>query len=169
MTDNMKKSAVISDCGNYRYELTRSWGDKTPYVLFIGLNPSIADAKIDDPTMRRCIDFAKQWGFESLKMANLFAYRATDPSAMKSSAMPVGELNDYKIASLARDATLIVACWGNDGLFLGRDKQVFDMLNPYKAKIDCFGLTKIGQPKHPLYLPKNTPLKNLHMSLAGTI
>ena len=137
--------------------------------LLIRFNPSIADDKIDDPTMRRCIDFASQWGFESLKMANLFAYRATDPREMKAATKPIGRLNDDRLIMLTHDATLIVACWGNDGSYLDRDKEVIDILNYHKHKTDCFGLNKSGQPKHPLYLAKNTKLKNLSMSQAGII
>ena len=78
------RHAVFSPCRTYRYALSRVWAADKPYALFIGLNPSTADETLDDPTIRRCIDFAKRWGYGGLVMANLFAYRATEPSEMKA-------------------------------------------------------------------------------------
>ena len=83
------RHAVFSPCRTYRYALSRVWAADKPYALFIGLNPSTADETLDDPTIRRCIDFAKRWGYGGLVMANLFAYRATDPAVMKRAAEPV--------------------------------------------------------------------------------
>lgn len=155
----MKRSAVISACQQYRYELSRQWGDNDNYVLFVGLNPSTADGEIEDSTMRRCIDFAKSWGFDGLKMANLFAYRETEPKVMKLASQPIGNENDGTLMKLANNATLIVFCWGNHGSHMGRDKIVSDMLACHAGKIKCFGKNKSGQPSHPLYLPKSTELE----------
>ena len=88
------RHAVFSPCRTYRYALSRVWAADKPYALFIGLNPSTADETLDDPTIRRCIDFAKRWGYGGLVMANLFAYRATNPSEMKAATDPVGVAND---------------------------------------------------------------------------
>ena len=105
----MKKDAVFSDCRNYRYALWRIWDDAKPYAMFIGLNPSTADETEDDPTIRRCMNFAKDWGYGGLCMTNLFAYRATIPANMMSAADPVGAENNAWLANLAENAGVIVA------------------------------------------------------------
>ena len=90
----IKKSAVFSTCRKYRYSLTRSWNLTENYVLFIGLNPSIADETIDDPTLTRCINFAKDWGYSGLIMVNLFAYMSTYPIELKKTKLPIGKENN---------------------------------------------------------------------------
>src|SRR5690242_6108456 len=110
----MKRETIFSDCRAYRYTLWREWDifDKN-YVMFVGLNPSTADERVDDPTIRRCIDFAKRWGYGALCMTNLFAYRATDPRVMKAFPYPVGPENDKWLVRCAREAGVVVAAWGN--------------------------------------------------------
>lgn len=142
-------SAEFSPCGLYRYTLTRQWGHGE-FVMFVGLNPSTADAMIDDPTIRRCIGFAKTWGFAGLLMGNIFAWRATDPRKMLSAADPVGPGNDTFLRLMASQAALIVAAWGAHGGHLGRDVAVRAML----PRLHFLRLTKDGHPGHPLYLPK---------------
>lgn len=146
----MNKGATFSPCGKYRYELCRSWEPEKGYALIIGLNPSTANSQTDDPTIRRCVEFAKSWGYGELIMANLFAYRATDPKVMKSAVDPVGPDNDDFLNALAEDAKVIVAAWGNHGTHRGRNLEVVGMLE----NLHCLKLTKSGQPMHPLYLPK---------------
>src|SRR5207249_5914720 len=106
----MHRQTILSPCRQYRYVLWREW-DKTnaSYVLFVGLNPSTADETEDDPTIRRCMNYAKRWGYGALCMVNLFAYRATDPDAMKAHPQPVGTENDYWIRKMAREAGVVVA------------------------------------------------------------
>src|SRR5262249_14212908 len=100
--EEVRRAAVISDCGRYRYSLTRRWGDAAePRALFVMLNPSTADAEQDDPTIRRCIGFAKAWGMGSLEVVNLYALRATDPAALLSAPDPIGPKNDTMITSAA--------------------------------------------------------------------
>lgn len=118
--------------------------------MFIGLNPSTADEKNDDPTIRRCIGFAQNWGFDALCMTNLFAFRATNPGDMLSQADPIGEDNNKTLCDLAKDASLIVAAWGTNGSYLGRDAYVKGMI----PGLHCLQLTKEGHPGHPLYLPR---------------
>jgi hypothetical protein len=145
----MVGSAVFSACGRYRYVLRRSWDAALPSVLIIGLNPSTADATADDPTIRRCIRFARDWGYGSLLVANLFAFRCTEPRRLRAVADPVGPRNNWWLARLGRQADLIVAAWGVGGALLERDVKVLRRL----GNIRCLGLTKAGHPRHPLYLP----------------
>lgn len=117
--------------------------------MFIGLNPSTADEINDDPTIRRCVAFAKAWGYAGLCMANLFAYRATNPRDMKVAADPVGPDNDAHLCRLGQRAGVIVAAWGVNGMHKGRAAQVRKLL----PALHCLALTKDGHPGHPLYLP----------------
>lgn len=141
------KTAVISDCGRYRYELWRRWAEG-PHVLFIMLNPSTADAENDDATIRKCIAYAKRWGFGALCVGNLFAFRATDPMEMKAASDPIGPENDATLAKLAGSAGVIVAAWGVHGAHMGRAMAVAKTLPTIKA----LHITKDGSPGHPLYL-----------------
>ena len=150
----MKKCATISDCGRYRYTLSRIWDKSKRLVLFIGLNPSTADAKEDDPTIRRLIRFATDWDFGGMLVGNLFAYRATDPEDLINSEEPVGRFSNYWLEIMAQKVGIKVACWGAYGALLKRDEQVLSMLDSFFI----FGLTKKGMPKHPLYLPADTEL-----------
>lgn len=121
--------------------------------MFIGLNPSTADHTEDDPTIRRCVTFARDWGFDALCMANLFAWRATDPMEMRSAGQAaVGSDNDSHLKRLSTEAGLTVAAWGAMGTFLGRDLEVRRLLS---TQMHALRLTKDGHPGHPLYLPKN--------------
>lgn len=148
------KSATFSDDRRYRYTLSRIWKPGKPYTNFVGLNPSTADANFDDPTIRRCIRFAGDWGCGGMVMTNLFAFRATDPFEMKAAREPVGGAdNDEWIARIARDAGIVVAAWGVHGTHLGRAQEVLQMVD---AAWHVLGLTKKGFPKHPLYLPSIT-------------
>ena len=113
-----------------------------------GTNPSTADATVDDPTVRRMVGYAQGWGYGGLKVANLFAFRATRPSLMMSAADPVGPDNDMHIARLATTADLVLGAWGNDGSFMGRDGAARRVV----PRMKCLKLTKQGQPAHPLYL-----------------
>lgn len=156
-----RSSAYISLDGMYRYNLTRNWGD-TPYdpcMTFIGLNPSTADAEKDDPTIRRCIGFAKREGFTRLVMLNLFAFRATDPKALITADDPVGPDNNSELMAWMT-SPVIVACWGANPTN-GRAVAMKAMVRNCGAKLYCFGKTKDGHPKHPLYLPADAPLSLL--------
>lgn len=141
-------AALISPCGQYRYWLTRRWSEG-PCVVFVGLNPSTADASVDDPTIRRCIAFAKAWGCGSLAMVNLFAFRATQPADMFAAADPIGPDNDTWIRTASASALGTVEAWGAHGGFLGRDVRVRELLQ----RRHYLRLTKDGHPGHPLYLP----------------
>lgn len=144
----MKADAKLSSCRNYRYALWRTWDDTKPYAMIIGLNPSTADETQGDPTLTRCINFAKSWGYGGVCMANLFAYRATIPNDMKAAKNPIGLENDVWLAQLSEDAGIVVAAWGNDGSHLDRSSVVKATL----PNLHCIKMNKSGEPAHPLYL-----------------
>ena len=150
----VNKNAIFSDCRKYRYALSRTWNGKKKTILFIGLNPSTADEKIDDPTIRRCINYAQNWGYGSLLMVNLFAYRVTLPSELKNVKNPIGNDNDLHILELSKKADLTVAAWGNEGFLLNRDKVVKKLI----PNLMCLKINKSGQPAHPLYQKKDLKL-----------
>lgn len=118
--------------------------------MIIGLNPSTADARREDPTIRRCIRFARDWGGAGLVVVNLFAYRATYPVDLKAAPDPIGPRNDYWIRRIAAQAQIRVAAWGNHGMFMDRAAKVQRIL---RGKLCCLRQTAAGQPAHPLYLP----------------
>lgn len=126
--------------------------------MFIGLNPSTADETKDDPTIRRCIGFARVREASGLVMANLFAYRATDPYIMRQADDPIGPDNDSWLTFLALRATYVIAAWGVHGSFQGRDQEVLKLLAGKRIKVSCLGTTKAGLPRHPLYLRSDTEL-----------
>lgn len=148
--------ATFSPCRLWRYSLWRRWSDCAPdhMVAFIGLNPSTADEVRNDPTVRRCINFAKAWGFGGMVMLNAFAYRATDPRDMKRQEDPVGPWNDVAILEIARSVPRVVCCWGAHGAWHGRHGELVRMLQ--FRELRHMGLTKAGRPRHPLYLANAT-------------
>ena len=148
------KNATFSSCRKYRYSLSRIWDKKKKYVLFIGLNPSTADEEVDDPTIRRCANYAKDWGYGGFMMVNLFAYRTTLPPNLKKVKYTVGSENDKYIVILSKKADITVAAWGNNGNLYSRDKQVLSLL----PNLMCLKVNKSGQPAHPLYLKKDLKL-----------
>ena len=156
-------SARLSDCGQYRYELIREWSisgsapnaAKEGQVVFCLLNPSTADAVEDDPTIRRCVSFAQQWGYSRLVVVNLFAFRATDSGELSKCPNPLGEHNDGYILKNAEEAALFVAGWGTKGVMLNRHNTVLDMLRPNGVVVHSLGENGDDTPKHPLYLRKN--------------
>ncbi len=151
----MTKGAQFSECRRYRYSLWRTWREGDGHVIFIGLNPSTADENIDDPTIRRCIGFANRCGFGGMYMLNLFAFRATDPSVlMRAPINPIGKENDLYLQKHHQPEGLTIACWGNHGRLMNRGDEVIELLG--KEGLSCLGVTKMGYPKHPLYLPKDT-------------
>jgi hypothetical protein len=149
----MLSDAIISECGKYRYSLTRTWDGSLPVACFIGLNPSTADASKDDPTIRKCVGFARRWGCGGIEMVNLFAFRATQPSDMKKAADPVGPLNDLYVCEAAARCRPLVAAWGANGGFKGRDVGLLGLLRSSGREVACLKLTRDGFPWHPLYVP----------------
>jgi hypothetical protein len=160
----MEKGAVIE--GNYRYTLTRKWNPDNwddPYrpherrVTWIMLNPSTADATTDDATIRKCIGFSKCWGFDALSVLNLFAFRATDWRTLMHVTDPVGPDNDRWVSVILRlndePHNRLVIAWGMHGTIRLRHLEMYKLLEPFRHKVWCFGLTSNQQPIHPLMLP----------------
>lgn len=159
ITHPMEKSAVLD--GAYRYRLVRRWGKPTPYpmpyVCWVMLNPSTADAEIDDATIRRCLVFSDAWGYGALEVVNLFALRSTDPRALAQADDPVGPRNDAMIMAAATPAEALVVCaWGTGGGLHARDQAVLRSLRDRFVRLHYLSLTKGGHPGHPLYLPKDS-------------
>jgi hypothetical protein len=149
------RKTLFSNCRKYRYSLWRECDmTNSSYAMFIGLNPSTADEVNDDPTIRRCIRFAKDWGYGALCMTNLFAFRATLPDEMKAAADPIGLYNDEILVDLSRNASVVVAAWGVHGEHRNRDDFVKHLI----PLMCCLGHTKHGHPKHPLYLKADSQL-----------
>jgi hypothetical protein len=164
-------SAFLSDCQKYRYSLTRIWDDSKPRVLFIMLNPSTADAERDDPTIRRCIGFAKDWGYGGLYVVNLFALRATNPKELLTAPFVVGVENEKWIRRMSSLAHLVVCAWGNSSIVSKLQKRLDHTWKPLSwinKPLHYLELSNDGTPKHPLYLPKHltpTPYEVSRISL----
>jgi hypothetical protein len=146
----MRSDAIMDFTGIYRYTLWRAWDEALPRLGFIMLNPSTADATRDDPTIRRCIGFARAWHYGAVEVVNLFAYRATDPARLAQVADPVGPDNDHYILQTAEHCAKLVAAWGCQGKLMGRDAAIRRLLKD--VTLCCLGLTQDGYPRHPLYL-----------------
>lgn len=153
-------SAVLSPCGAYRYRLRRlglATGNRR--VVFVMLNPSTADAVVDDPTIRRCIGFARAFDCERLEVVNLYALRSPNPADLRDSTEagidPVGPDNDRSIREASDGASLIVCAWGAHPMAVARVATVLDVL---PRPLHCLGFTKHRAPRHPLYVPASTPL-----------
>ena len=144
----LESTAVFSSDEVYRYSLARMWNRELPRVCFVMLNPSAADETQNDPTIRRCIRFAESWGKGSIVVVNLFAYRTHDPGILKAAADPVGAENDAHVAEAIQSCNLTILAWGVHGHSSEHSRRMISRLpNAY-----CLGVTKLGAPKHPLYV-----------------
>lgn len=189
MADYIQSGAQISPCGKYRYRLWREWrlGNSTQWdmwteddgspaldgsghqigeplsCVFVMLNPSTADGEQDDPTIRRCVAYAKAWGYDRMEVVNLFAWRATDPKellAVDADDDPVGFENDKAIQKAIFGAGIVVCAWGVTGCHLGQDETALGwiadavevMSDEREIPVTALKLTKEGFPAHPLYL-----------------
>lgn len=161
MSVEITKTAHISECGLYRYRLTRHWneGRLLPFVM---LNPSTADANIDDPTIRRCMGFAKRENAGGIVVVNLYGLRATDPAELHRVKDPFGPNNRAEIHAMGKYAFLcgmpIVCAWGTNGWFKSANRDTIHLLKSTGASLVCLGTTKSGEPKHPLYIKGDQPL-----------
>lgn len=161
-------SAVISPCGKYRYRLERTVGMEGPVYAFFGVNPSTADASVDDATVRKWIGFVKTWGGSRFIVGNVFAYRATDVRELARADDPRGPENAEHLARIASDADVLVPCWGavaKTPLTVHHHfETALSLLRSTGKPVMHFGLTTAGNPKHPLMLGYSTPLAPFYTS-----
>lgn len=164
MTDalfpEIERDAAFSPDGRYRWTLSRNWDiDRfESHCGWIMLNPSTADAAKDDPTIRRCMGYAKRWGFAGIHVMNLFAIRATEPADLRKAKNPIaprGRLDEHDalLLNFIGACPLIIAAWGTHGDYLDRGKQVVDLLAARSIPLHCLRVSQNGHPCHPLYLP----------------
>lgn len=154
----MNGHAVISECQAFRYVLTREWIPGRPTINWVMLNPSTADARKDDATIRRCLWFSQAWGYGRMEVTNLFAYRATDPTVLGVlTDDPVGPNNNDTLLKVAKRASTVVVAWGAYGALRDRGAEVSQLLKDFPLK--CMGVTLGGHPRHPLYLKADTMLE----------
>jgi hypothetical protein len=155
----VETGAVLSPDGKYRYRLWRRWDPKISQARFIMLNPSTADANTDDPTIKKCMKFARSWGCGGIEVVNLFAYRATNPKALKplTCEEAVGPWNDEILFEVLRNKGGInIAAWGQNGKLFGRAAAVGWELDKTATRLYALKLAKDGTPYHPLYLKDET-------------
>jgi len=143
-----RRVAEYSACGRYRWRLRITWDPERPLVRFVGLNPSTATERADDATVRRCKAYARAWGFGGVVMTNLFAWRSRDPRALRRTPDPIGTRNSLRFLRRAGGHS-VVAAWGNGGRHLGRGAA----LRAACPDLLALGLTRLGEPAHPLYQP----------------
>lgn len=151
MIDGIKADAVISECGKFRYRLTRTWDEALRPSCFLMLNPSTADAEQDDATIRSCMRLSRAQGAGGIVVVNLYAYRATDPADLRKAGYPVGPENDEHVRKAAEQGHPVIAAWGANAQPL-RVWHVKQLLKKAGVTVHCFGVTKKGQPGHPLYV-----------------
>ena len=163
--DDVFSRAAYSPCRQYRYTLIRRYGrpqaTRQERIAFIGLNPSTATELVNDPTVRRCIGFARDWGYREFVMLNAFAFRSTDPQGLQRVDDPVGTANNQQLRLWTRKSHLVVCCWGIHAALQGRDEFLRSQLQKWNVTARCFGKTQAGFPKHPLYLRKDSSLVHL--------
>lgn len=156
LVPDASRSAILSPCGRYRYTLERVWHEGLSSVVFIMLNPSTADHEVDDPTIRRCVDFAKRWGYGGIIVVNLFAVRSKDPQALYAADDPVGPDNHTHVKNVLDRAyfqkAAVVCAWGVHGVYMDQDRTMLGWIEAEGLKPMALDLTKAGHPKHPLYL-----------------
>jgi len=149
-------TAVYSDCELYRYSLTRIWHKEGQRLNFVMLNPSKATEVQNDPTIERCERRARALGYGGVSVTNIFAWRETDPRAMRRATDPIGPENDKVIRDQALWADHVIAAWGAHGAHLGRGPIVARLLFDLGCSLLHLGLTQQGHPKHPLYISYKT-------------
>lgn len=155
--DYLHMSAEISDCGQYRYSLSRRLSTGGRVVAFVGLNPSKADEYIDDPTIRKCVGFARRWGMDLLVMVNVCAWRSRHPKEMQQAPDPIGPKNESKLREIAASAEIVVAAWGQNQIPPDAQRAADWILS--LPHVRCLGKNDNGTPKHPLFVPYSTPLQ----------
>ena len=163
----MEAVAAFSPCRTFRYTLHRTWDVRLNKVAFLMFNPSTADERCDDPTIRRCRGFAERWSYGSMVIVNLFAVRGSDPRIVRQVPDPVGPANDYHILNATKDCVCVVCAWGCGGHMKGellkRPRAVVAMLRRCGVPVDCLGYSADGNPRHPLMLPYSAKLERFEV------
>jgi len=160
---DVRREAVLSEDLLYRYSLVRRWATEDRPATFIMLNPSTADDAVDDPTIRRCVGFARRLKCAGLVVVNLYAFRATKPADLWRATDPVGPDNATYLSLVARRSARtgapLIAAWGANAK-PSRVEAVCDLIASHGAPLKALGLTKAGAPRHPLYLRSDSPLSD---------
>lgn len=171
----LESTATVSECGKFRYDLTRVWDRSKPRLMWLMYNPSTADGAEDDPTIRRVVGFAAKFGAGGVVVGNLFAYRATLPKDLRRATDPVGPECDSYLRRHAVESRIVVAAWGSLAatgkrpMLRARPPRVRQMLDEIGAKVFHLGLTTAGHPRHPLFLPKDAPLTRWNATPAARV
>lgn len=183
-------SAILDDTKQYRYQFSCEWGDGKRFVTFVMLNPSKGNQEQEDPTLKKCISYAKKWGYDGLNVVNLFAYISTEPTELKHQIDPVGPDNDRHVLEAIQNSEIVIAAWGQSirsGFVKMRIQETLELLS--SVDVYTLDLTVCGEfPKHPLYLrgdltpklfrpairrvikvPRRTAPSNPHASREGLI
>lgn len=155
----LENDAVISECGKYRYLLRRTWDHNRPRALLVMLNPSTADATLDDATIRSCVRLLNGQGYGSMEVVNVYAYRATDPGELSKQEDPFGPRNEATVAAAVARCDVVVCAWGAYPPAREHARRILNEARSRRPAIYCFGKTKAGAPKHPLYIKSGTPLQ----------
>lgn len=158
-TTYLENDAVISDCGKYRYLLRRTWDHAKPRALLIMLNPSTADAKLDDATIRSCVRLLSGNGYGSMEVVNVYGYRATNPDELAKQPDPVGPDNQRIAEAAINRCDVVICAWGAYLPARDRATPILNAVRGRRPAIYCFGKTKAGAPKHPLYIKSGTTLE----------
>ena len=154
--NDIEYDAELSECGEYRYRLSRVWDTRKKPLTFIMLNPSTADAEVDDPTIRRCMGFAEREKAGGIVVVNLYGYRATKPLDLFQATDPIGPANDRALTRAAREAKSIICAWGANA---PRNRVAYVRALLDRHQLHCLGVTQGGAPRHPLYLKRDQPLE----------
>lgn len=155
----LENDAVISDCGKYRYLLRRTWDHLKPRALLIMLNPSTADARQDDATIRSCVRLLTGLGYGSMEVVNVFAWRATKPTDLPRFAEAIGPKNPDTIDGAISRCDIVIVAWGANSMAMEYGKQIISTVRASRPAVYCFGKTQAGAPKHPLYIKSGTVLE----------
>lgn len=160
----MLRSADFSANRTHRFRLDRWWGNG-PRVAFLGLNPSRAGENEDDPTVRKIVGFAARWGYNTVTIVNPFSLVMTNPRFLHLADNPVEARNRLVLMEVAVNSNLLIPCWGCDEVVGRMARRGLDPVDAVRAMqranpslvVDCLGLSKYGNPKHPSRLAYSTP------------
>ena len=159
MKTYLENDAVVSSCGKYRYLLRRTWDYNKPRALLVMLNPSTADATVDDATIRSCVRLLSGQGYGSMEVVNVYAFRATDPRELAQQSNPFGVHNLNVVEAAIRRCDVVICAWGAYPPAVPHAAPILSAIRSQRPASYCFGKTKSGAPKHPLYIKSGTPLE----------